>query len=193
MKNTSNLMAQIAILGAIGQLASLPEIGSGTGKRGRSRTMYIAASNAQISGNNGLVLKPSTLNEVGVTNFEKGNTLPKGQSMLVTGVRVLADTTASATVHNANWGENAPVEFLNGEVEISQSGQGVLFQASGSDCTNFKASTGNDDCFREVVPFLLRSESPFDIKIALNGNPTATPAVYKVELRVVELIDDSRA
>lgn len=178
----------VGYLGAIqpsgNEEKSLPLIG---GYRGKTVTKYIAGTNASLAANNGNTILAGTLKAVGTTNFEKGNTLPKGKKLLVTGVRALFDVNASVTTADANWDGNIPAAFANGEFEISQKGQGTLFASSGTDISNFKASTGNDDDFREVVPFVLRSETEFNIVFSSNGTPAT--GVYKVELRCIELTE----
>lgn len=191
MKNVLTLQESLAFLGAIspvgGEEKSLPKIGD---KRAKSATRYIAGQATDLASNNGSIILPGTIKAVGVTNFEKGNSLPAGTSLLVTGIRVLFDSTALATVLNADYAEVLPAGFKNGELTISQQGQGVLFNASGTDVSNWKASTGNDDDFRSVVPFLLRSETEFDIVFSTVGVIAA--GIYKVELRVVQLTQDSK-
>lgn len=189
---TLTLQEALIFLGAINpagqEKKSLPSIGN---YRGRSVTKYASATSGSITSNQGKVILPNTLKAVGTTNFDNGNILPTGKSFLVTGVRVLADTTSGKTTATAVYDTVAPVDFKNGEFKVSQNGQGICFEASGSDVSNFKASTGNDVDFREVTPFLLRSNANFDIEIALNG--TVTTAVYKVELRGIELIAGDQA
>lgn len=188
MQKSLSHQEAVGYLGAIknagNEEKSLPLIGT---KRGKTVTKYIAGTNASLAANNGKTVVAGTLKAVGTTNFEKGNTLPKGKMLLVTGVRALFDVTASVTTADANWDGNIPVAFANGEFEISQRGQGTLFSTSGTDVSNFKASTGNDDDFRDVVPFLLRSETEFDITWSVNGTPAT--GVYKVELRCIELTE----
>ncbi|HEX8269771.1 MAG TPA: hypothetical protein VF581_07755 [Flavobacterium sp.] len=190
MKNTLTLVEVLAFLGAIqpngSEAKSLPQI---KGRRARTRTMYVAGYSADLAGNNGALILPSTKKQVGFTNFETGNILSKGAHLLVTGVRILFDTTAAATVLDADWTSNAPVNWLNGEVTISQDGQGVLLNTSGSDITNFKASTGNDADFRDIVPFLLRPESSFNL-IAQLASAGAANQAFKLELRCIELLPD---
>lgn len=186
--NSIKLQDAVNYLGAVTKAGnedkSLPSIG---GYRGKSVTKYVAGTNASLATNNGNTILPGTLKVVGITNFEKGNSLPKGKKLLVIGVRALFDVTASVTTADANWDGNIPVAFANGEFEISQKGQGTLFASSGTDISNFKASTGNDDDFREVVPFVLRSETEFNIVFSSNGTPAV--GVYKVELRCIELTE----
>lgn len=191
MKNNLTLQELGVALGAIvpngAEGKSLPKIGK---FRGRSTTRYIAGDATALAANNGSTILPGTLKAVGTTNFEKGNVLPTGTQLLVTGIRTLYDTTGAATVLTADWAEVAPVCFKNGELTISQKGQGTLFSASGTDVTNFKASTGNDDDFRDVVPFLIRDEAEFEIVFSTAGAVTAS--LYKVELRCVQLTDGDR-
>lgn len=189
MKSALTFQEQIGYIGAIqsegNEEKSLPKVG---GKRAKAVTKYIAGTIAGLAANNGNTILPGTLKAVGTTNFEKGNSLPKGKKLLVTGVRVLFDVTASVTVLDANWDSIIPASFANGEFEISQRGQGTLFTTSGTDVANLRnTSTGNDDDFRDVIPFMLRSDVEFNVVFSTVGT---TPAgVYKVELRCVELTE----
>jgi hypothetical protein len=188
---TPTLQETLAYLGAIqsngGEEKSLPKIGN---RRARTVTKYFAGSSADLSANAAATVLPSTKREPGITNFDQGNVLPKGKHLLVTGIRVLFDTTG-IDPKEADWAENAPVCWKNGELSVQQDGQGVLFETPGTDVTNFKASTGNDCDFREVVPFLLRPEASFNIYAKLVG--TVVASAYKIELRCIELIEGDKA
>lgn len=169
---------------------SLPLI---NGARVRSRTIYIAGSAADLAANNGETILPGTKKATGVTNLENGNILPKGSKLVVTGVRVLFDTTVSATLADALYKSSTPAPFKNGELTISQDGQGVLFNASGSDVTNDSTTTiGNNRDFREITPFLLRADTSFNVTEKLAAGSLAN-ILYKIELRCEELIDEDKA
>lgn len=193
-KAVLTLQESLAFLGAIQpngiEEKSLPAIGN---RRARTVTKYIAGNSEDLSANNGATILAATKKETGVTNFENGNLLPKGKHLLVTGIRVLFDTTANATTKDADWTSEAPVEWINGELTVAQDGQGTLFQTSGTDITNIGRAnrTSNDDDFRDIVPFLLRPETSFNIEAKLAGSATAS--VYKVELRCVELTEGDKA
>jgi hypothetical protein len=182
------LEQQIGYMGAIrpegSEEKSLPTV---SGYRAKAVTKYVAGTTASLLLNNGRIIRPETLKAVGTTNFETGNRLPKGTRLLVTGIRTLWDVTAAATTADANWDGAIPVACANGEFEITQKGQGTLFSASGTDVSNFKASTGNDADFRDVVPFILRDQTEFQIVFSVNGTPAV--GVYKVELRCIELTE----
>lgn len=179
---------------AIQYLASIKDgsLPSLNGKKVRSSTKYIAGLSTGLSANNGELVIASTVPAVGVTNFPKGNILPKGTNWLVIGVRMLFDTTTSVTTATALWANVAPVVWKNGELTISQKGEGILFDTSVTDVTNFKASTGNDVDFREVVPFVIREEANYSLKAQLAGTASADQA-YKLELRVIEFVDADKA
>lgn len=168
---------------------SLPNV---QGRVIKSKTVYLAGASLGLAANNGQLIIPSMVPEVGVTNLPKGNTLPKGTNMLVYGLRVMFDTVADATTKNAVFKSEAPANWKNGELKIAQSGTGILFEASGTDVTNSKASTGNDDDFREVVPFLIRSESPYSIEAQL-ASAGLVNQLYKVEMRVIEFVEPDKA
>lgn len=187
MSKTLTLQERLAFLGAIQNNESLPSIG---GKKIRTATKYVAGQSVELSSNNGQVILPSTLKKVGATNFENGNTLPPEKEFLVSGIRVLFESTVT-DINLATWKGDAPVAFKNGELTISQDGQGILFQTSGTDVCNSKAATSNDDDFREVTPFKLRSDSAFNI--VFNTAGTVVAGIYKVELRGEEIVSGSKA
>lgn len=164
---------------------SLPVV---NGRIIKSSTKYVAGLSAGLGQNNGQLVLASTVPAVGITNLPKGNMLPKGVNYLVTGVRILFDTTASVALATATWKSEAPVNWKNGEFRINQNGAGNLFDTSVTDVSNFRASTSNDDDFRDIVPVLIRAESAYEIQAALAAGAT-TDQAYKVELRVVEIVE----
>jgi len=181
------LQDRLAFLGAIQNNESLPSIG---GKKIRTVTKYKAGQALDLASNNGHVILPSTLKKVGETNFENGNSLPEGKEFLVSGIRVVFETTAT-DINLATWKSAAPVAFKNGELTISQDGQGILFQTSGTDVCNSAASTSNDDDFREITPFKLRGATAFNI--VFNTAGTVAAGIYKVELRGEEIVSGAQA
>jgi hypothetical protein len=175
-----------ALLGTMrGIKTSLPVM---NGKLNRSVTYYKAGSLKDVAGVNGKIILASDKPKPGVTNFQLGNTLQKGKPVFVDSLRMLFDITPGATVETADWKEVAPACFANGEFEITQAGTGVLFSTSGTDVTNSKASTGNDDDFREIHGFLLRDGVEFQITATLVGS-VPSDALYKLELRGTEMPD----
>lgn len=184
MKSLLALQAMFANLASI--VFSLPMNMART-KKSRFVTKYIAGTASDLSGNTGEVLLASTKKEIGITNFENGNLLPAGKELIVTGIRVLFETTATDP-KLATWTANAPACWKNGEITISQEGDGVLFHSSGTDIVNMHTATNNEEDYRDVF-FKLRSEVPFSIKSALVGTATG---LYKVELRCSELVEASQ-
>lgn len=140
----------------------------------------------------GNIMKSNTEAQVGISSIDKKK-LGAGVNQLVYAVRVraksLAASTEAALIASAFDG-NAPAYFTNGEVRISQNAE--LFRSSGSDVTNIKASTGNDDDFREVVPFSLRENTPFDVKFTLADVAVPNDA-YKYEHRAIEFVEVAKA
>lgn len=159
----------------------------------KSVTDYVSAYLTQARTDNGEILVASNKPAVGLRSID-GTKLPEGTNRVVYGIRALFDTALVATsdtaIAAAAWANNAPVVFKNGEVRISQGVE--LFRSSGTDCTNFKASTGNDDDFRSVIPFVLRGGVETSINLKLSGTPTDHNAV-KFEMRSVEFIETNRA
>ena len=184
MKSNQNLLDVAKIIASIQpngtEEKSLPALG---GRRLRAKTYYIAGLSADLSGNGGEALLPQTQKAVGITNFPSGGQLQKSY-FLVTGVRMLFDTTVTDP-KLALWANVAPVQWKNGELIISQDGQPTLFEAPVTDVTNFKASTGNDDDFRDVPGFLLLPNKQISIKGLPAGVPVAS--VFKIELRGFEV------
>jgi hypothetical protein len=178
----------INIYKAIEQGKSLPTL---NGRLVKSSTKYIAGLAATLGQDNGQLILAKMVPEVGVTNLPKGNMLPAGVNYLVTGVRVLFDTTTAVTVATATWKSEAPANWKNGELKIAQNGTGNVFETSITDVSNWKASTSNDDDFRSIMPVLLKSDTAYEIQVSLAAGSTANQA-YKVELRVVEIIENGQ-
>lgn len=179
--------AVLAYLADIG-LGSLPII---EGKTAQSATFYVAGIGSQVSARSGELLESGTKKEVGITNFENGDVLPAKSHLFVTHARLVFDsTTANVTPKIAKWADSAPVAWLNGEIVISQDGAGKLLQTAISDLTNVKASTGNDDDFREVVPFMIRPEVNFSLLAKLAGAGGAE--AWRIELRGILFTDANK-
>ncbi len=181
----TNSQEIIEVLGTMvesnGQMSSLPVINS---KNFKKVTYYKMGFLADLGANVGNMLLASDKKETGVTNFDYGNTLPKGKSLKVDSIRVLFGTLVTDTdPKTSKYQSDAPVAFVNGEFFIAQDGSGNLFESSGSDVTNRKiATTGNNDDFRNVGDVLLRSESPFQF-IAKTVGALPAQCVYKLEIR----------
>lgn len=191
MKASNYTLAEILnFLGATPPGKSLPVIG---GSPLRSDVKYASGTLASLANTGGEIILPSTKPETGVTNFD-GIRPPTGKAWIVTGVRFLFDTTAGSTaagVKAAVFASVAPANFKNGEFTISQAGEGDLLKLTGTDATNFKASTSNDDDFRSVIPFVLRPNSDASYKLLLAAGG-AVDQLYKMELRVIEIVDNDK-
>jgi len=186
MKNMS-LQTAVALLASIqpagNEERSLPEI---KGRRIKTKTYYVAGNVADLSGNSNETILSSALKEIGVTNIPTGGMLEKGKYFLCTEIRVLFDTT-TADPKAALWASVPPVQFKNGELSVGQDGQPTLFESSGTDVTNFRASTGNDDDFRALPsPFLWQPQKALTAKLAYVGAAPATSS-YKIEFRGFEI------
>ena len=194
MKNTSlTVEQQVTSLGTMIKAtangvteSSLPSV---AGKPSKTVTKYKAGKGADLQGRNGNLIDINDLKKVGVTNFENGNRLPAGKYFLCTGIRLLFDDTALVTPQTAKWKSEAPANWKNGEIIISQSGTGKLAEFPVTDLSNWKASTGNDADFRECE-FLLRPEAEFEFLSVLPN--AAGEEVYRIELRGYEYTDSSR-
>lgn len=181
----------ITVLGSILPNESLAKL---KGKKIRSVTRYVAGLTENLGTNNGRLIIDSTDKAVGVTNFDKGNKLSQGKSFLVTGVRMLFDTTTSVTLATAVWKNGAPVNWINGELKISQNGQGSgdLLEVPITVLQSFDKAKDKNDGFAEVVPFIIRPEVPFEIVASLAAGST-TDQAYRLELEGYEVSDLDRA
>ena len=150
------------------------------GKRIARKTLYFSGVAASLSGNSNEVIVSGALKTPGITNFPTGGQLDAGSYFVATGVRVLFDIVSTTDPTASTWASVAPACFKNGEFLIGQDGQPTLFESSGTDVTNFKASTGNDDDFKEV-DFIWNPQKKCNIKLSPVG--TVTASTYKVEVR----------
>ncbi|MFN3941496.1 MAG: hypothetical protein ACK4K1_02525 [Flavobacterium sp.] len=140
----------------------------------------------------GRVTKDGLKSEVGVRSISD-NMIPNGIDFLVTGVRVLFDTTAgvqAAGIKTAGFASTAPAAFKNGEVTLKQGAD--LLNLTGTTASNHKASTGVIDDTFDIVPVKLRGGVKFDLVFSLAGTAAADQA-YKVELIGYELASADRA
>lgn len=187
-----NQLSVETILGFFGQVKSDASIAvvtdPNTGKKYavKSTTDYAAGYLTDLQ--NGEVLLASNKPQVGLRSMN-GNQLLEGKYQVVYGVRNLFDTTlvanSEAALIAAPFASVAPVQFKNGEYRMSQTGE--LIRLSGTDATNFKASTGNDADFRNIVPVVIRPMTDVSINFKLAGAATAFHA-YKTEWRAVEFV-----
>lgn len=162
---------------------SLPEL---KGRRIKSKTYYVAGNTADLPDNGNETIPSQIIKTLGLTNLPTGGQLGKGVYFLCDEIRVLFDTT-TADPKAAVWASVAPTVFKNGELIIGQEGQPSLFEASGTDVTNFKASTGNDDDYRGLpAPFLWQPQKQLSSKLMYTGALPATTS-YKIEYRGFEI------
>lgn len=188
MKNgTLTLTEALQYVGAIqnqgNAVQSLPQLGN---RRIKAVTRYIAGDASDLAANASSTILASTKKETGITNFQNGNLMPTKTNLLVTEIRVLFDTT-TANPKDAVWASTAPNAFLNGDIQVGVENNPLTFESSISDVTNFQASTGNDDDFRAVTPFLLLANNSFDIKLLTSGVALPATCSYKVEVRGIEI------
>lgn len=184
---TLTLQDALQYVGAIqnqgNAVQSLPQVGN---RRVKSVTRYIAGDAADLGSNASSTILASTKKEVGITNFQNGNLMPAKTNLLVTEIRILFDTT-TADAKEAVWANTAPKAFINGDITVGVGNNPLAFESSISDASNFQASTGNDDDFRQVTPFLLLADNTFDIKLMTSGAALPATCAYKVELRGIEI------
>jgi hypothetical protein len=187
MKGTSLSIDQILALKAqINKDNSIAVVRTETGELFTVKTVTEQVSGFFGQLQNGEVLIEANQPLVGVRTI-KGNMLNEGRYQVIDSLRVLADTTLEASsdaeLITAVWESKAPVAFKNGEVKIFQGSE--LLRTTGTDVHNFKASTSNDDDFKDIVPVVLRPSTPISINFKLAGVAPANSA-YKLELRITE-------
>ena len=157
----------------------------------RRKVYYIAGLAANLPSDRKLI-QQKTDKEEAITNFDGGNKLNAGKNLLVVGLRMLFDITATVTPQTATWLSAAPANFKNGELKISQQGEGDLFDNPILPFSKYNASIATEDEFQAVVPFLIRPNVQFDITVLLAGE-TAADQAYRLELDCVELIEADKA
>ncbi|QEE49612.1 hypothetical protein FUA48_08460 [Flavobacterium alkalisoli] len=190
-------MKHLSFAEVIGLLPSIQN-GNGvaltpTGKKVKRKTYFVAGiSGSSDFTSDGKLIDAGTKKEIGRTNFDKGNMLNEGRSFIVTGVRVLFDTTADVNILTATYKSEAPAPYKNGELKIAQDGSGDFFNNPISAYTKNDYSFEKDVDFMPVVPFQIRPNIPFDIQILTAGLAAAGTAV-KVELDGYEFADASNA
>jgi hypothetical protein len=169
-------------------IATLPQKGNPVlnGRKVRSKVLYIAGTATANISPTGQLIEQKTLKEVGVTNFDGGNTLNKGRDLLVVGLRILFDTTADVTPKTASWKGEAPANFKNGELVISQDTN--LFEGPIGPYAKYASSLSAEQEFKAVAPFLITSEVPFNIQVQLAAAAAANQA-FRLELDCLEFMD----
>lgn len=188
-------MKKQEIFAAINMLQAAQE-GNGTsvmfGKKVKRKVMYIAGLGANLASKNGHIIDQATQKLVGTTNFDGGNKLNTGRSLLVTGIRILFDTTSGVTIATAVWKGEAPAVFKNGEFKISQDGTGDLLENPIGPFAKYGSSIPTEVEFAAVVPFIIRPDAPFYIQLLTAGAAGADQA-FRIELDCVEFVESDKA
>lgn len=156
-----------------------------------SATIYVAGTAAELSTRNGNLIKAGLEPAPGVTNLQTANKLPAGMYLRVIGLRFLFEVTNGKTLQDAVWKSEAPANWKNSDFELTQNGDGRLFQSPITDLTNFRASTGNDDDFRAIEPVILRPDTVFDPKVTLAAG-AVTDQLWRFEMRVEVITGDDK-
>lgn len=179
MTNLS-LKEAIEIAASIRTGESLPSLGAGTIFNPRSAVKYLSGLDTAIEQTQ-LVLQKNA-SAVGVRNIDK-NMLEF--PFLVTGIRMVFDTTTGVgvTPETANYKDDAPKYWKNGELAITQ--EKLLSKLPVSVIANSYASTSNNDDIFQVSPFMLREGKAFEIQALLAG-AVAANNVFRLELVGVE-------
>lgn len=152
-------------------MASIPALSSHVevnGQKAIEKVYYVALPGETITTQSGKLVLPKDRPEIGVTNFPNGDRFPKGKTVLVTGIRLLAEVTAGKTVKTAEWKSEVPAVVKNGELKVRQGA--TLTELPNTAIANFKGvPTTSEDDFREVVPFIFREETPFELMAEFAG------------------------
>lgn len=137
--------------------------------------------------NTDLVL-PKYDKEVGVRNIDKDQL---DYPFLPTGLRMRFDTTTGVgvTAKTANYKDDAPVYWKNGEIRIQQDSE--LLNLPVSVVGNSYAATSNADDFYPVAPFLIRPNKSFKISTSLAGVAVANHA-FRLEIEGIEFVKNNR-
>ena len=157
------------------------------GETAKTKVVYIAGKGSDITGNNGELITSTTDREVGITNFDSGNKLNKGRNLQVVGMRLLYDDTADVAPREATWGKAPTAPFLNGELEFHQNK--LLSTNTVTSIARAGADIAVEDSFVGVIPFVLRSEVEFYIRLKSAGAIQANHA-WRLELLTVEFTEE---
>jgi hypothetical protein len=132
----------------------------------------------------GKVVLPRNTQEVGVYSIDKDK-LPPGIEFIVTGLRILFDTTsgiqAGAGVKGCTWKSAAPAAALNGDLVIKQGDELLRAPLTQLVPFNLGTPTSNDDTIVSIAPVLLRHSVTFEINFELAG-AAAVDQAYNIEL-----------
>ena len=163
-----------------------------TGKMYGAKSVTESAAGYFTELKNGNVFDASYQPVEGVRTI-KGTAIGAGINQLVYAIRVLTDTSITtqdeASLIAAAWKDTAPVQMKNGRFSMFSGGE--LVRITGTDIHNFKASTGNDADFKDIVPFQLRGDVNFQATFNLAGTPAVKHA-YKLEWRAIEFTEISK-
>ena len=134
---------------------------------------------------NGELLNPTNDKLPSVRNIDKNKF---EHPFLALAQRMVFDTTTGAAVDpaTANYKDDAPSYFKNGELHLAQGEAGSLSLPMSVLANNY-ASTSNKDDFFEHVPFLIRPEKSTSLKTEVSGSAPANVA-YRWEVYGVEFI-----
>lgn len=132
----------------------------------------------------GQLVLPSNIQSTGVTSVNQDK-LPAGIEFVVTGVRVLFDTTtgiqAGAGVKGCSWKSAAPPAALNGDLIIKQTDELLKAPLTQFIPFNVGTPTSNVDTIVEIAPIVLRDSVAFEINFELAG-AAAVDQAYNLEL-----------
>lgn len=139
------------------------------GGRRVERKVFYMQKDVTALGGKFKMIDETTDKAVGITNFPKGNILPKDMDIIVLGIKAENDTTL-ATPKAALY-RNLPAGVLqNSELIISQ--DGVLVSSPLSAFFNGGTPTKTEDDYFQTQPFYIKAEKSFDVEIETPAGAT---------------------
>lgn len=160
--------------------------------KAKSKVLYIAGLGADLSGNNNNIILQETKRKNGYTNFDGGNKLNKGRSILITGIRILWDVTAAVTPLTAVWKGDAPPAFKNGEFKVGTLAAGDIFDNPINPFSKYASSLSVEQEIKPVVPFMIPEDVEFYIQL-IPAVAAAADQAYRIEFDAIEFTQVNKA
>jgi hypothetical protein len=163
------------------------------GKKAERKEIYMRANaNGYGAGRKELV-DANTTKTVGVTNLEKGDTLPNGKEYIVRGLKLLIAPDTDAVVKTATYGTSLGLPaFTNGELRIEQDGVllNLPLRSIYVNPDNAKQKLAGEQYY-EVLPFMIKSGQTFSISVEPVG-AIAVDHCFELVLDVIEIATSAK-